>query len=111
MMERGLKFLSDIVSAIELIEEFTSTTPSFSEYEKDLKTRSAVQRQFAIIGEAVGKFNALDLKHTLIKGHQIVGLPNRIIHAYDAIDQSIIWMITGKPLPILLDEAKTLMKT
>ncbi len=110
MTERGLKYISDIVTAIELIEDFTSTASSFSDYEKDIKTQSAAERQLGIVGEAVGKFNGLGLKQTLINGHQIIGLRNRIIHAYDAIDQSIIWVILRKHLPILMDEAKALMK-
>lgn len=110
MTEKGLKFLCDIRSAIELIGEFTSTTPTFSDYVNDLKTRSAVERQLSIIGEAVGKFNALGLGQSLTHGHQIAGLRNRIIHAYDAIDQSIIWAILKNHLPALMDETKSLMR-
>jgi uncharacterized protein with HEPN domain len=59
MTEKGLKYLDDIIRAIELIEDFTSNISSFSEYIKDLKTQSAVERQLGIIGEAVNKFDIL----------------------------------------------------
>ncbi len=59
MTEKGLKYLADIIHAIELIEEFTSTISLYSDYEKDLKTQSAVERQLGIIGEAVNKFDLL----------------------------------------------------
>jgi uncharacterized protein with HEPN domain len=56
MTEKEKKFLSDITNSIELIETFTRDLKSFSEYQKDLKTKGAVERHLAIIGEAVNKF-------------------------------------------------------
>jgi uncharacterized protein with HEPN domain len=50
MTEQGKKYLSDILMAIELIEQFTSTTLNFNDYSNDLKTQSAVERQLGIIG-------------------------------------------------------------
>jgi hypothetical protein len=38
MTEKGLKYLDDIVHSIELIEDFTGNTSSFSDYIKYLKT-------------------------------------------------------------------------
>lgn len=37
-MEKALKYLSDIKQAIELIEDFTTSTNSFNEYLVDIKT-------------------------------------------------------------------------
>ena len=59
MTEKGLKYLDDIIRAIELIEDFTRNISSFYEYINDLKTQSAVERQLGIIGEAVNKFDIL----------------------------------------------------
>lgn len=42
MTEKGKKYLSDILMAINLIENFTAYTPDFNLYQKDLKTQSAV---------------------------------------------------------------------
>lgn len=50
MTEKGLKYLSDILRAIELIEEFTFLVADFEEYAVDLKTQSAVEKQLGIIG-------------------------------------------------------------
>ena len=44
-------YLFDIAAAISAIEEFTAGR-SLEEYEQDLMLRSAVERQFGIIGEA-----------------------------------------------------------
>jgi len=44
MTEKNKKYLSDIVMAIALINEFTINISSFTIYEKDRKTQSAVER-------------------------------------------------------------------
>jgi uncharacterized protein with HEPN domain len=93
MTDQGRKYLSDILQAIELIETFSSEITDFEEYLSDLKTQSAVERQLGIIGEAVNKFEKLFPGSTLSNAHKIAGFRNRLIHAYDAIDQSIIWAI------------------
>jgi uncharacterized protein with HEPN domain len=53
MTEKGLKYLSDIFQAIVLIEDFTKSITSYTDYVNDLKTQSAVERQLGIICEAV----------------------------------------------------------
>ena len=47
-MDRSKKFLSDILTSISLIEEFTKNNSSYDEYDKDIKTQSAVERQLMV---------------------------------------------------------------
>jgi len=96
--------LSDILSAITLIEEFTINTTSFDKYNKDRKTQSAVERQLSIIGEAVNGFEKLEDVDSLEKARKIVGFRNRLIHAYDSIDNSIVWVIINRYLEDLKSE-------
>lgn len=110
MTEKGLKYLDDIIHAIELIEDFTSNISSFTDYVKDLKTQSAVERQLGIIGEAVNKFDLIHPEISLLNARKIVGFRNRIIHAYDAVDSSMIWAIIKKELSPLYREVKGLME-
>ena len=49
MTEKEKKFLSDILNSIELIENFTKDLKSFAEYEKEFKTKGAVERHLGII--------------------------------------------------------------
>ena len=104
MTEQGKKYLSDILRAIELIEQFSVTTATFTDYLIDLKTQSAIERQLSIIGEAVNKFDKLLPELTLENARKIVGFRNRLIHTYDAVDPSMIWAIIKKHLPLLKDE-------
>jgi uncharacterized protein with HEPN domain len=93
MTEQDKKYLSDILQAIELIESFTSGIKDFENYLSDLKTQSAVERQLGIIGEAVNKYENLLPNFPILNARKIVGFRNRLIHAYDAIDQTIVWAI------------------
>jgi uncharacterized protein with HEPN domain len=104
MTDQGKKYLSDIIQAIDLIESFTSNISDYDDYIADLKTQSAVERQLGIIGEAVNKFEKLFPESTLINARKIAGFRNRLIHAYDSIDSSIIWAIIKKHLDPLKKE-------
>jgi len=109
MTEKDLKYLSDILQAIELIESFTESIAEFDEYDKDLKTQSAVERQLSIIGEAVNKIDFLNPDSSLENARKIVGFRNRLIHAYGSIDQSIVWAIIKNHLNPLKDEISQLI--
>jgi len=104
MTDQGNKYLADILQAIALIESFTSESSDYDEYISDLKTQSAVERQLGIIGEAVNKFEKLFPDSALINAIRIVGLRNRLIHAYDTVDPSIIWAIIKRHLDPLKKE-------
>ncbi len=110
MTEKGLKYLSDILHAIELIEDFTSKISSYNDYIADLKTQSAVERQLGIIGEAVNKFDSVHPEQSLENSRKIVGFRNRLIHAYDAVDSSIIWVIVKRHLTLLKQEVINILQ-
>ena len=94
----------DIIRAIDLIGDFTSSITNFDEYTNDLKTQSAVERQLGIIGEAVNKYDLLFPKNSLENAKKIIGFRNRLIHAYGAVDAAMIWVIIKKYLQPLKDE-------
>lgn len=99
-MEKSKKYLSDILIAIELIEEFTDEIKDFAQYDNDRKTQSAVERQLAIIGEALNHYRKTEPNIKIKNEIQIVNLRNRLVHAYDSLDNSIIWAILKKHLKL-----------
>jgi len=103
MTDQEKKYLSDILRAIELIEDFIAPIKGFEAYNKDFKTQSAVERQLGIVGEAVNKFDKIS-DYQINNARQIVGFRNRIIHAYDAVDSSMIWVVIKKYLTPLKEE-------
>lgn len=104
MKLQSKKYLDDILYAIESIEEFMIEITSFLQYSNDKKTRSAVERQLGIIGEAANKYDKLNPNEPLENISQIIGLRNRIIHAYDSINDAVIWAIIHKHLSNLKKE-------
>ena len=79
MTEKGIKYLSDIHTALILIEEFTKSTTDFNDYCLDLKTQSAVERQLGIIGEAVNKFDQLHPELSLENARKIIGFRKSLL--------------------------------
>jgi uncharacterized protein with HEPN domain len=110
MTDKGLKYFSDILMAISLIEEFTKDIADFNSYDLDRKTQSAVERQLAIIGEALNKFRKEEPKIEIQNDKQIIAFRNRLVHAYDSIDNSIIWVIIVRHLKPLKQEILKLSK-
>lgn len=102
--------LFDIEGACELIARFTSRK-TLDDYRADPMMRSAVERQLEIVGEAMRA--AAEIEPTLradITGlDQIVGLRNRLAHAYASIADEVIWGIVEGSLPLLRREVRTLV--
>jgi uncharacterized protein with HEPN domain len=109
MTEKSEKFLSDILMSIELIEEFISGF-DFNSYDTDRKTQSAVERQLAIIGEALNQFRKLEPNISIDNDKQIVAFRNRLIHAYDNLDNSIVWVIINRYTKLLKSEIENLLR-
>ena len=59
MQLEARKYLSDIQRAAELVQRFTYGK-ALADYEEDILLRSAVERQFEIIGEAMNKLAGVD---------------------------------------------------
>ena len=94
MSERETKLLLlDIIDAIRNIIDFTKDM-TFQNYQSDLKTKHAVERNFSIIGEAVSRIDlAFRNSHTNIDWRQIKDFRNIIVHDYFGIDDLIVWDI------------------
>ncbi len=109
MKPESKKYLSDIEYAIGLIEEFLVDF-TFPEYQDDLKTKSAVERQLGIIGEAVNNYKKLE-NVELSHSKEIIAFRNRLIHAYNSLEDEIIWAIIKRHLTLLKEEIIDLLKT
>ena len=103
-------WLYDIINAIEEIEGFFIESPKrFSDYQKDIRTKRAVERNIEIIGEAMNRIVKEDNSIKISNSIKIVGVRNRIIHGYDSVSDDIIWGIIIKYLPVLKAEVEKLL--
>jgi uncharacterized protein with HEPN domain len=103
-------WLYDILKAINEVESFFIDRPrDFSAYQKDIRTKRAIERNIEIIGEAMNRILSTDDSIELSNSRKIVDTRNRIIHGYDTVSDEIIWSITIKHLPILKAEIEKLL--
>lgn len=90
MNEEVKKYLQDILDALISIEQFTTGVISFYQYRDNLMMKAAVERKLEIIGEAMNKASRLAPDLEISSKQKIISLRNRIIHAYDAVDDILI---------------------
>ena len=111
MSNRINAWLEDIIKSIDEIYEFLPEKKDFFQYQKDLKTRKAVERNLEIIGEAINRIlkqEEIDIE--IINAQKIIGTRNRIAHEYDCISNEVIWTIIIRELPKLRKEAINLIE-
>ena len=111
-MEAEVKsWLYDILNATEEIESFfVDGIKRFEDYQKDIRTKRAVERNIEIIGEAMSRILTENNSLAITNSRKIVDVRNRIIHGYDTVSDDIIWGIIIKYLPILKTEIETLLE-
>ncbi len=105
------KLLYDIEQAVALIVEFTAGR-EFEDYAASALLRSAVERQFEIIGEALNRLKRID-EETIerITDHQrIIGFRNILAHGYDVVSDEIVWDIVKNRLSVLQQEIEQISK-
>ena len=102
--------LEDAANACQLILQFTENITE-AEYVADLKTQSAVERQFEIIGEALNRIKRIDaeLLAELDNWREIIGFRNVIAHGYDVVENEIVWDSVEKDIPVLLEQIRKLI--
>jgi uncharacterized protein with HEPN domain len=78
---------------------------SRTEFEGDRLLSLAVTRLLAIVGEAAAR-TPEDVRAQLpaIPWARIIGMRNRLIHAYQAVDHEIVWDTLSNHLPPLIAE-------
>ena len=87
MERKAAKLLEDIRDAAAFVTQATEAK-TLNEYRQDRLLRQAVERNFEIIGEAVGRLAKLDPATAAKIGdyQQIISFRNVLIHGYDLID-------------------------
>ena len=67
----------------------------------------AVVRAIEIIGEAASRISAeTRAMHPVIPWPALIGMRNRIVHAYFDIDADIVWVAVTQEIPALLEQLR-----
>ncbi|MGB3588028.1 MAG: HepT-like ribonuclease domain-containing protein [Tunicatimonas sp.] len=104
-----LKYILDIESAIEELDEVVNMYgKDYRKFSSNFMAVRTVERDLEIIGEAVRKLIEIDPSLKISSSKQIIGLRNMIVHAYDAIDPTMLWRILLKDLPLLKNEIRAI---
>ncbi len=104
-------YLYDISVACTRIAEFTSGQ-SLADYSGNAMIRSAVERQFEIIGEALNQLEQADpvLAERITDASRIIAFRNRLIHWYATVSDEVVWGAIEVSVPILAREVAGLLQ-
>lgn len=110
-MERDPSLLLwDAAQSAEAILRFTAGL-SFDDYAADEMVRSAVERRFEILGEALDRLRRVDPEMAgRISGLRgAIALRNLLSHGYDSVDDRTIWAIVQQDIPVTVAEIRALL--
>ena len=102
MQLEAKKYLYDVQEAASRIADFTSGK-TLDNYRASALLRSAVERQFEIMGEALAQLAKLDaaLVARVQEHRRIIAFRNVLIHGYADVDDRFVWDIVQAKLPAL----------
>lgn len=104
------RYLYDILQACNLLAQFTAGK-KFDDYTSDALLRSAVERQFEIVGEALNQGLRVDpgLAARITDSGRIIAFRHRLSYGYASISDNTVWGVLETYLPVLRREVKALL--
>ena len=80
--------------------------------DKDRLFMSGVLREFEVLGEAASKVSEKTKKQfPQLPWKELVGMRNRLIHAYFDVDHDIIWKTIRDYLPTFIEELEQIIRS
>lgn len=103
-------YLADVIDACAAIQEALDGV-SVDAYGASRLLRSAVEREFMIIGEALANLGRLapEVEGSVSHTRMIVGFRNRLAHDYAAIDDEAVFRIAEHDVAPLRAECEALL--
>ena len=110
LQPEAAKYLWDAARAAERVTRFTAGE-SLQSYVQDDMLRSAVERQFEIIGEALGQLRKAfpEVAAQMPDLPRIVAFRNVLIHGYASVDDQLVWGMVMAYLPGLVLQLQGLL--
>lgn len=103
--------LHDVREACTSIAQFTGGM-TFSQYVTNPVCRSAVERQFIIVGEALNRLGRYtpELLENFPESRSIISFRNVLVHGYDQVEDEVVWGIVQRHVPGLLRTVTALLE-
>ena len=100
-------YLHDSLRACDAVSEFVDGKT----FQHSLLLRSGVERQLAIVGEALNQALKLEpkLKDRITSTRQIIDFRNVLVHAYMSVSAPVVWNVVENHLPLLRGEVDALL--
>ena len=104
-------YLADILDACDAIESVLSGV-DLAAYEQQRAIRSAVEREFILIGEAVAGIRRMEPEaaESISHARMVVGFRNLLTHDYAAVDDETVYGVATEDLPQLKRECAVLLE-
>ena len=100
--------LNHMLEACEAVTGFVAGRVR-ADLDTDLMLMFAVVRAVEIVGEAAGKISdETQAAHPEIPWKAMVGMRNRLVHAYFQIDANTVWVAVTQEIPALLAQLRDL---
>lgn len=112
MQPESRKYLWDASQAADRITRFVAGK-TLDQYQTDDLLRSALERQFEIIGEALTQLRKIDpaTAAAIPELPRIVAFRNILIHGYATVDERLVWGVIEGSLPSLRAILQQLMNS
>jgi len=99
-----------MIEAAEAVQAFVAGR-QLGDLSTDRMLRLAVERAIEIIGEAATKISAQTKEaEPAVPWPQITAMRNRLVHAYFAVDATILWKTAIEELPALLQQLREITR-
>jgi len=110
MKKDNTVYLRHILDSIEQIADYIRDV-SAEQFLQSRLLQDGVVRQLEIIGEASRNLSdEFRRRHAGVLWGQIIGLRNRIIHAYFNVDLDTVWDIVQNDLPVLRQQVEQILE-
>lgn len=103
-------YLRDIIDACDAIDAATDGI-EFDAYRSSRLIRSAVEREFIIIGEAIAAMrrNAPLVFSRITDGARIVDFRNQLTHEYVHVNDALVWGVIDRNIAALRSECDAML--
>jgi len=107
--KNDVAYLRDMLGACREVMEFAADR-TWADYQANTMLRRSIERSVEIVGEAARMVSAeFQAEHPQIPWDKIIPSRHRLAHEYDRIDDSIVWSVAVRHVPVLLKQLEAIV--